>query len=120
FYWGMNKMSNFELTKRLLTRLVDDKFYSGVVLRISNKEKNLLDFTYGCKNLETKEKIKNNDLFQIMSMTKQITVATFLMFMDKGITFKNAMTGKDTKLSLETKVCDVFKARSEERRVGKG
>ncbi|ASZ09368.1 serine hydrolase [Mesoplasma chauliocola] len=85
-----------------INNLLNNKYFSGAVIKIEKNGKVLLNKAFGLNNIEKNEKMKVETIFPIYSMTKPIIVlATFLLI-------------QEHKLSLDTKVCEFYSNFNEE------
>jgi CubicO group peptidase (beta-lactamase class C family) len=67
-----------------LQPMVDKHIVAGAVARVANGSKVLDLESVGYQSLETKEPMRNDDLFWIASMTKSMTATALMMLVDEG------------------------------------
>lgn len=69
----------------LLDELASKWKMPGVIVSLIDREGILFRGTYGAKNVETGEKIDENTVFQVGSITKSFTSALAALYADKGL-----------------------------------
>lgn len=67
----------------LLTMLHNQNQFNGNVL-VLNKEKEIFNKSYGYANLETKEKLNSNSVFELASVSKQFTAMGIILLKEQG------------------------------------
>ncbi|AGR41802.1 serine hydrolase domain-containing protein [Spiroplasma diminutum] len=78
----MNKFKNVE---NKILEIIEKNFFTGAVIQINQNKKTIFSYSYGINDID-KQTFMNEDLiFRGYSLTKTVTVASFLTLIDKKI-----------------------------------
>ncbi|AOG60060.1 hypothetical protein SHELI_v1c01050 [Spiroplasma helicoides] len=78
-------MTNFKNSISKLEDFFSKKYFAGAVMVVSHEKKVIFSKALGYNDLETKSEMSENLLFRAYSMTKPITVAAFLILVQKKL-----------------------------------
>ena len=76
-------MKEIKELNKLLSKYVDDGFFPGIQWQI-NIDNNQYSGKYGFNNIETQEKVLDNSLYRIWSMTKPIIAVAALQLIEEN------------------------------------
>ena len=75
-------MQEIKELNKLLSKYVDDGFFPGIQWQI-NIDNDQYSGKYGLNNIETQEKVLDNSLYRIWSMTKPIVAVAALQLIEE-------------------------------------
>jgi len=79
----MKEIKEIKELNKLLSKYVDDGFFPGIQWQI-NIDNNQYSGKYGFNNIETQEKVLDNSLYRVWSMTKPIVAVAALQLIEEN------------------------------------
>ncbi|WP_338985269.1 serine hydrolase domain-containing protein [Spiroplasma endosymbiont of Diplazon laetatorius] len=77
-------MNKFENTIKKIEEIIEKKYFTGAVLKICKNKEELFSSSFGINDLDTMSKMNKDLIFRAYSMTKVVTVVSFLILVQEN------------------------------------